>query len=115
MKYFRQILPVCISGVAIFSLLLLVLSTSCSHTDTGNESAAEIETAKIEGREAGRVFINRPWRDTTELQMKLLEARSKRVKYDTTARPRCAEAYDSAFVSTIRTVNPDIASKLEKR
>ncbi len=99
----------------IFLIIAFAFCLSCSHTDKGEEAAADIEAAMMEGREAGRVFINRPWRDTTELQMKLLEARSKRAKYDTTGRPRCAEAYDSAFVSTIRTVNPAVAAKLEKR
>ncbi len=90
-----------------------LLAASCSHTDKGEESAAEIEAAMMEGREAAKIFVNRPWRDTVELQSRLLEARSHRAKYDTLGLKRCAEAYDSGFVSTIRTVNPDVANQIK--
>lgn len=97
----------------IFIIALLAIACSCSHTDKGEESAAEIEAAMMEGRNAARIFVNRPWHDTIELQNRLLEARSQRAKYDTLGLKRCAEAYDSGFVSTIRTVNPDVANQIK--
>lgn len=94
-------------------IVIGLLCASCSHTDKGEETAAEIEAAMMEGREAAKIFVNRPWKDTTELQSRLLEAKSRRVKYDTLGLKRCAEAYDSGFVSTIRTVNPDVANQIK--
>lgn len=94
-------------------IIICFFALSCSHTDKGEETAAEIEAAMMEGREAAKIFVNRPWRDTTELQSRLLEARSRRAKYDTIGLKKCAEAYDSGFVSTIRTVNPDVANQIK--
>lgn len=104
---------------AIFAIIsAIVLATGMAacgtKTDKGEEAAADIEAAMIEGREAARKFLNRPWKDTTELQSQLLEARAGQSKYVTTGRPRCAATYDSAFVSTLRTVKPDVARELEK-
>lgn len=94
-------------------LVIAFLAIACSHTDKGEESAAEIEAAMMEGRNAAKIFVNRPWHDTIELQRRLLEARSQRAKYDTLGLKQCAEAYDSGFVSTIRTVNPDVANQIK--
>ena len=61
----------------VFSSLL----SSCSKTDKGAEDVAETEAAIIDGREAARIFVQRNWKDTTELQALLLEARSRQSKY----------------------------------
>ncbi len=92
------------------------LAVSCGNgsEDKSTETAAEIEAAHIEGREAAREFVNRPWRDTMELQKHLLEARALQSKYQMASRPRSAAAFDSAFVSTLRTVRPEVALELEK-
>ena len=82
--------------------------------EEGEETQAEIEAAMMDGRSAAREFINKNWKDSVELQSHLLEARSKRLRYDTINKPHCRAAYDSAFVSTIRTVRPDVAKALEK-
>ena len=101
-----------IIGAAVLSFTAVFIS--CSKAEKGEETEAEIEAAMIQGREAGRIFLTRPWNDTVELQSKLLEARSRRARYDTIGHKRSAEAFDSAFVSTIRTVNPDIARQIER-
>ena len=82
--------------------------------EEGEETQAEIEAAMMDGRMAAREFINKTWKDTIELQNHLLEARTRRVPYDTVNKPQCRAAFDSAFVSTIRTVRPDIAKELSK-
>lgn len=97
------------------SLLIIASLAACS--PKGNQVAAEetadqIETAHIAGREAAREFVSRNWRDTLELQGHLLEAGVKRAAYDSLPRQRAA--YDSAFISTVRTVRPEIAAQLEK-
>lgn len=81
--------------------------------EESEETTAEIEAAMMEGRESAKIFINRKWNDTTQLQNNLLEARSRRARYDTVNKPRCAAAYDSAFISTIRTVNPSVAAHIK--
>lgn len=100
-----------------FSLSILSFS-SCGKTmrgiEQGEETEAEIEAAMMDGRSAAREFINKRWDDTIQLQSLLLEARTKRIPYDTVNKPRCRQAYDSAFVSTIRTTRPDIADILQK-
>lgn len=82
--------------------------------EEGEETQAEIEAAMMDGRMAAREFINKTWRDTIELQNHLLEARTRRVPYDTVAKPKCRAAFDSAFVATIRTVRPDVAKALQR-
>ena len=86
----------------VFSSLL----SSCSKTDTGAEDVAETEAA--------RIFVQRNWKDTTELQGLLLEARSRQSKYRMAGKEQSALAFDSAFVSTLRTVRPDVARELDK-
>lgn len=88
--------------------------SSCSKTDKAAEDAADTEAAIIEGREAARIFVQRNWKDTTELQGLLLEARTRQSKYRMAGKERSAQAFDSAFVSTLRTVRPDIARELDK-
>lgn len=75
------------------------------------ETADQIENAHIAGREAAREFVSRNWKDTLELQAHLVEAASKRAPYDSL--PKCRATYDSAFISTVRTVRPEIAAQLE--
>ena len=87
---------------------------SMKGVEEGEESQAEIEAAMMAGRTAAREFINKRWTDTIELQNHLLEARTHRLPYDTVSKPKCRAAFDSTFVSTIRTVRPDIAKTLEK-
>lgn len=99
---------------AAMALLLLAGAASCGGgKQKSQESAAEIEAAQIEGREAARIFVNRPWRDTMELQSHLLEVRAQQSKYQVAGKPESAAAFDSAFVATLRTVRPEIARELE--
>lgn len=88
--------------------------SSCSKTDKAAEDVADTEAAIIEGREAARIFVQRNWKDTTELQGLLLEARTRQSKYRMAGKERSAQAFDSAFVSTLRTVRPDVARELDK-
>ena len=88
--------------------------SSCSKTNKAAEEEADTEAAIIEGREAARIFVQRNWKDTTELQGLLLEARTRQSKYRMAGKERSAQAFDSAFVSTLRTVRPDVARELDK-
>lgn len=92
----------------------LLLPACGKKVEKGEETEAEIEAAMIEGREAARVFVNTEWKDTMELQYRLLQARTRSSKYDMAKKPQSKAAFDSAFVSTIRTVRPDVAAELDK-
>lgn len=100
------------------SLLLAMLVVSCGGgsgegADGGVKvSASQIEEAHVAGREAAREFVRREWKDTMQLQELLIEASAKAAKFDSITRLRAA--YDSAFISTVRTVNPGIAAELER-
>lgn len=107
------------ASAALFIALTAGLGTvgtlsSCSKTDKAAQDVDDTEAAIIEGREAARIFVQRNWKDTTELQGLLLEARTKQSKYRMAGKERSAQAFDSAFVSTLRTVRPDVARELDK-
>lgn len=105
------------AAIAALSILEIISLSACGSeegkTDKGEEAAA-VEEAVIDGREAARVFVQRNWKDTTELQQRLLEARARQSRYRMEGREQSARAFDSAFVSTIRTVRPDVARELDK-
>ncbi|MCH5229670.1 MAG: hypothetical protein J1F12_06735 [Muribaculaceae bacterium] len=86
--------------------------SNCAQTEKTEAITAEITAAQMEGRrEAGRI-LGPHWKDTLQLQRALLEAKAKQSKYLIEGKGHCAEAFDSSFVSTIRTVNPDLAKKI---
>ena len=102
-----------IASLGVASLLILPAACGGNKENKGGENAADIEAA-MEGREAARIFLNRPWRDTIELQRQLLEARAKQSKFSAAGKQQSAAAFDSAFVSTLKTVNPSVARELEE-
>lgn len=102
---------------AIIGLIFPVMSScsGCAETEHTEEITAEITAAQMEGRSAARSFVNREWKDSTKLQQLLIEAKSRRGKYIDEGKPECAAAYDSAFISTIRAVRPELARSIERR
>lgn len=98
------------------AIFLLPVATGCSTKteNRGDEVQADIEAAIMQGREAASVFVQSKWKDTTELQERLLEARAKQSTFTMAGKPHAAAAFDSAFVSTVRTVRPDVARELDK-
>lgn len=97
-----------IAGIAAAALMAVAVA-SCGRTEQAEAVEAEVEAAQMEGRNAAREFVNTQWKDTMELQRRLLEVRSRQSKYVEAKQPAAAEAFDSTFVSTLRTVRPDIA------
>lgn len=92
---------------------MLILS-SCGGIEKSEAETADVTAAQMEGREEARKFLNRPWKDTLELQSQLMSSRAKKSKYEMKNQPEMAQAYDSAFISTLRTVRPELARELEK-
>ncbi len=99
--------------VAITISLIATISYSCGGGRTENQSSAEqIEQARESARNAARRFVNREIKDTFELQALLVEAAGERSTYDSL--PQCRAAFDSTFISTVRTVRPDVADELQR-
>lgn len=96
---------------------LLLASASCSEkaeTVAATETADQMEEAAMLGRNAAKEVVNKDFTDTMALQKAILRARSVNSKYDINKQKEAREAFDSAFYSTIRTVRPDLASKLKR-
>lgn len=73
-----------------------------------------IEAAVMQGRSDARRIINREYKDSMEFHGALLEANARKSAYDLEEKPKCEAAYDSAFISTIRTTRPDLARQLTR-
>lgn len=95
-------------GITFLGIILV----SCNQTEKTEAVTAEITAAQMEGRRAAGAILGPEWTDTAQLQKALIETKVKQSQYIIEGKPECAEAFDSAFVSTIRTVNPDLAKKL---
>ncbi len=98
-----------------FLISSLLIFTACKQTrsvEESEETTAEIEAAMMEGRNTAKSFVTRNWKDTMELQNHLLEAKTIQSKYVKQNKPRSAAAFDSAFVSTMKTVRPELAREL---
>lgn len=96
----------------IFFSIIILLITSCSDTEKTEAITAEITAAQMEGRRAAGRILGPEWKDTLKLQRALIETKARQSKYIIDGKPECASAYDSGFISTIRTVNPKLAGKL---
>lgn len=98
----------------------VIASASCSKkeaetTEQNEETRAEIEAAMMQGRTAAREFVNKEWTDTLELMNHLLKAKAQQSTYVINKRPKSAEAFDSAFISTVRSVDPQLAATITSR
>lgn len=99
--------------ISMAAVAAIVMAGCSGRQSAVKEDPAQIEQAHLEGREAARPFINREFKDSIELQLELVKAGATRAKYD--SMPQCRAAYDSAFISTVRTVKPEIAAELARR
>lgn len=85
---------------------------SCTQTEKTEAITAEITAAQMEGRRAAGLILAPNWQDSTLLQKALIETKVKQSQYLINGNPKAAEAFDSSFLSTIRSVNPDLARKI---
>lgn len=100
---------------ALFFLPVISGCSGCTETEQTEAITAEITAAQMEGRKSARNFLIREWKDTTGLSKKLHETSSIRDEYIKNGKPECAAAYDSAFISTIRSVKPDLSRMIQKK
>lgn len=105
----------------LFSAYAALALTACSSggdnntTAEGNEKApTDIETAVNDGRIAARALINIDPTDTLAVQTALIDARSRQSEYVTAGKKDAAEAFDTAFIHTLRAVSPKVATEIEK-
>ena len=95
--------------------IVLAVMCGCAKTEKTEAITAEITAAQMEGRrEAGKI-LGPEWTDTAKLQRALVDAKVSQSKYLIDGKPECAAAFDSAFISTIRTVNPSLARKIKNQ
>lgn len=105
---FERIIP------GAISIAFLLTFQACAETEKTEEITAEITAAQMEGRRAAGKILGPEWKDSTQLQIALMEAKSAQSRYLIDGHPKAAEAFDSAFLSTIRTVNPSLEKKIRK-
>lgn len=110
-KKMKKALTITAAALSAAAILLSGCSSKGEQA-AAKEEAAQIEAAHIDGREAARAFLGRQFKDSLEIHAELVRAGSRRAHYDSL--PRSQAAYDSAFISTIRTVNPALAGELQK-
>lgn len=96
-------------------VFVIAVSASCGGggKEEHHASSAQLEAAKNAGREAARKIISREFTDSMEFHGAILEANSEKSKFAIEGEPECVAAFDSAFISTIRTTRPDLAAKLQ--
>ncbi len=110
-------------GKSFFSVFVsvatsLLLLTGCNgaevkETEEAEDVASEEMAAQMAGRNAARPFVSKEWTDSVALFSGIRKAREKGLKYDAAGKRNCAVAYDSAFLRTIRSVRPELASKIK--
>lgn len=100
---------------AVALLLAACGGKETKEMESSEETTAMIEAAMMQGRSDARRIINQQFKDSMEFHNALLEANAKKSAYELEKKPKCEAAYDSAFISTIRTTRPDLARQLSRR
>ena len=100
------------SGLPLIFCFLAFILFGCSQTERTEAITAEITAAQMEGRRAAGTILGPEWKDSSQLQEALIEVKAKQSRYLIEGKKECADAFDSTFISTIRTVNPKLAKTL---
>lgn len=96
----------------LLALSAVAVLGSCSRMEKSEQAAISVETAIIDGRTAGRLYIvNRHKDDTTECNRRM---RVMREKYDTMADRRYVQAFDTAMLHTVKKFRPSAVGMLPK-
>lgn len=96
-------------------ILIAIIATSlcsCSKMEKSEQAVISVETAIIDGRTAGRLYVvNSNKADTAECNRKM---RAMREKYDTMADKRYVQTFDTAMLHTVRKFRPEAVEMLPK-
>lgn len=103
---------------SILAVAALAAAALCGCSRAGEQAAVkeeadQIEAAHLAGREAARPFLNHELKDSLAIHEALVRAGAQRTKYDSL--PQCRAAYDSAFISTVRTVDKHLAAEIQRQ
>lgn len=112
----RKYLPAAVAAFFISALAACGGSAdkAVEETENGEAARASVEAAMMEGRTAARAFLSQDVADTMAMQQKLLDARAMQSKYITSGHKEAAQAFDTAFVHTLRAARPELASAIEE-
>ena len=94
--------------------LLAACSGNVKQTEKAEATEAQIEAAQMAGRNAAKDFVRREWNDSMELTSHLLDVAAQKNTYIMEGRKQEEAAFDSAFISTLRTVRPGLADQIEQ-
>ncbi len=89
------------------SVVFLVM-TGCKQTEKTEGVTAEIEAAQMQGREAARWLLNQDLTDSIAVKTKAEYARRHKKELEEQGKKEAAAAFDTAFVTTVRAVNPKL-------
>jgi hypothetical protein len=116
-----------IKGLILIAGLMLVIScmgptmededNAEEHKETainGRQENGELLDPMIAARTEARKFLAKEWKDSLQLQNQVLEAKAAQSRYVLAGRQKDAAIFDSVFISTLRTINPDLAFQIER-
>lgn len=92
----------------LFALALVSMGltlSGCQQIEKSEAETAATEVAMMQGRDAARRLMANRWNDTVAMRTAAAKAREPRERYVKAKQPRRAEAFDSGFVRTIRSVD----------
>ncbi len=88
--------------------------SSCGETDKTESVTAEITAAQMQGRDAARRFIHQDWSSFSKLSERLDSVDSMKKRTVSGKHPQATAAFDSTFISTVRTIRPELAKEIER-
>lgn len=112
----KNVLLIIVSAAVGICLLSCSASDTKSDTQGGEQtviSEQQKQQAAEKGWAAARELINA--KDTFDLHAGLIKARAIQSEFVTQKRKLEAEAFDTAFIHTLRAVRPDIAREIEEQ
>ena len=100
-----------------YIILPLLLALCLAAWVQGGEQRQEPMTGEAaidEGRSAAKRLVHQEFEGSMQLQLALLEAKAKQSRYLIAGDTVAAQAFDTAFVSLLRCVKPELATILER-
>jgi len=88
--------------------------SSCGETEKTEAVTAEITAAQMQGRDAARRFIHQDWSSFSKLSERLDSVDSMKKRTVSGKHPQATAAFDSTFISTVRTISPELAKEIER-
>lgn len=88
---------------------------SCKQVEKAEGQTAEMEAAQMMGRQAAKSLVTKKWTDTTQLNTYIDTLNSQRARFLYGKQPSDYAAYDSAYIRTVRAVDPDMADRIQRR